>query len=110
MNTCRWLQPQHTRETESLLSQRVTPIRRSVAAYRPKAIRSRRCVWRADGELVEWARHAAYIAGTVYQELRLRNGPFAGEIRMLRSELKGCLMLSDGERPTLRRIGLWVAK
>ena len=54
---------------------------------------------------MEWARLLAYIAGTVDQELLLRNEYLVAENRILRGQLKGRLTLSDGERATLGEIG-----
>jgi Homeodomain-like domain len=54
---------------------------------------------------MEWARILAYTAGTVDQELRLRNEYLAAENRILRAQLNGCLRLSDAERATLGEIG-----
>ena len=54
---------------------------------------------------MEWARILAYITGTVDQELLLRNEYLAAENRILRSQLKGRLKLSDSERATLGEIG-----
>ena len=52
-----------------------------------------------------WARVLAYITGTVDQELLLRNEYLAAENRILRSQLKGRLLLSDPQRATLGEIG-----
>ena len=54
---------------------------------------------------MEWARILAYLTGTVDQELLLRNEYLAAENRILRSQLKGRLKLSDSERATLGEIG-----
>ena len=48
-----------------------------------------------------WARMLAYITGTVDQELLLRNEYLAAENRILRAQIKGRLLLSDGEKATL---------
>src|SRR5664279_2079615 len=56
------------------------------------------------GRLMEWARILAYITGTVDQELLLRNEYLAAENRILRTQIKGRLQLSDGERATLGEI------
>jgi len=45
-----------------------------------------------------WARMLAYITGTVDQELLLRNEYLAAENHILKVQLKGRLLLSDGER------------
>ena len=54
---------------------------------------------------MEWARILAYITGMVDQELLLRNGYLVAENRILRSQLKGRLRLTDDERATLGREG-----
>jgi Homeodomain-like domain len=51
-----------------------------------------------------WARMLAYIAGTVDQELLLRNEYLAAENRILKMQIKGRLLLSDGEKATLSEI------
>jgi hypothetical protein len=52
-----------------------------------------------------WTRILAYISGSVDQELLLRNEYLAAENRILRTQLNGCLRLSDTERATLGEIG-----
>lgn len=54
---------------------------------------------------MDWKRVLAYITGTVDQELLLRNEYLAAENRILRSQLKGRLRLTDPERKTLAEIG-----
>lgn len=54
---------------------------------------------------MQWARILAYITGTVDQELLLRNEYLVAENRILRSQLKERLRLSDVERATLGEIG-----
>jgi putative transposase len=54
---------------------------------------------------MDWTRILAYIAGSVDQELPLRNEYLAAENRILRAQLNGCLRLSDAERATLGQIG-----
>ena len=54
---------------------------------------------------MEWARILAYITGTVDQELLLRNEYLVAENRILKSQLKGRLKLSDVERAKLGEIG-----
>ena len=54
---------------------------------------------------MDLARMLAYVAGTVDQELLLRNEYLAAENRILKTRLKGRLMLSDTERATLGEIG-----
>jgi len=53
---------------------------------------------------MEWARILAYITGTVDQELLLRNEYLAAENRILKSQLKTPLWLTDAERMTLAEI------
>jgi hypothetical protein len=45
-----------------------------------------------------WARMLAYVTGTVNQELLLRNEYLGAENRILRGQIKGRLLLSEGER------------
>ena len=54
---------------------------------------------------MEWIRILAYITGTVDQELLLRNEYLAAENRILRTQIKGRLLLSDAEKKTLADIG-----
>src|SRR6516164_1170548 len=51
-----------------------------------------------------WARLLAYVTGTVDQELLLLNEYLAAENRILRGQIKGRLLLSDGEKVTLAEI------
>jgi len=51
-----------------------------------------------------WARLLAYVTGTINQELLLRNEYLAAENRILRGQIKGRLLLSDGEKVTLAEI------
>jgi putative transposase len=51
-----------------------------------------------------WARVLAYVTGTVNQELLLRNEYLAAENRILRGQIKGRLLLSEGEKATLAEI------
>jgi hypothetical protein len=51
-----------------------------------------------------WARMLAYITGTVDQELLLRNEYLAAENHILKAQIKGRLLLSDGERASLAEI------
>jgi len=51
-----------------------------------------------------WGRTLAYITGTVDQELLLRNEYLAAENRILRAQIKGRMLLSDAEKPTLAEI------
>ena len=45
-----------------------------------------------------WTRMLAYMTGTVDQELLLRNEYLAAENRILRTQIKGRLLLSDAEK------------
>jgi hypothetical protein len=45
-----------------------------------------------------WARMVADVTGTVNQELLLRNEYLGAENRILRGQIKGRLLLSEGER------------
>ena len=54
---------------------------------------------------MDWARMLAYITGTVDQELLLRNEYLAAENCILKSQVKGRLLLSDIDRATLAKIG-----
>src|SRR5215831_8949253 len=51
-----------------------------------------------------WARMLAYVTGTVNQELLLRNEYLGAENRILRGQIKGRLLLSEGEKATLADI------
>jgi transposase len=51
-----------------------------------------------------WARLLAYVTGTVNQELLLRNEYLASENRILRGQIKGRLLLSEGEKATRAEI------
>jgi len=50
------------------------------------------------------ARLLAYVTGTVNRELLLRNEYLTAENRILRSQIKGRLLLSEGEKGTLAEI------
>ena len=54
---------------------------------------------------MDLARMLAYVAGTVDQELLLRNEYLAAENRILRSRFPARMRLSDPERSTLAEIG-----
>jgi homeodomain-containing protein len=54
---------------------------------------------------MDWARLLAYITGTVDQELLLRVEYLVAENRILKTKIKGRLLLSDAERATLAEIG-----
>ena len=51
-----------------------------------------------------WARMVAYVTGTVNPELLLRNEYLGAENRILRGQIKGRLLLSEGEKATLAEI------
>jgi putative transposase len=51
-----------------------------------------------------WARMLAYVTGMVNQELRLRNEYLVAENRILRGQIKGRLLLSEGAKATLAEI------
>src|SRR5258708_36968780 len=51
-----------------------------------------------------WARLLAYVTGIVNQELLLRNEYLAAENRILRGQIRGRLLLSEGEKATLAEI------
>jgi len=59
---------------------------------------------------MDWKQLLAYISGTVDQELLLRNEYLVTENRILRSQIKGRVQLSDGERKTLAEIGQKLGK
>src|SRR5713101_4204602 len=59
---------------------------------------------------MSWKTLLAYITGTVDQELLLRNEYLVTENRILRSQIKGRLRLSDGERKALAEIGQKLGK
>jgi putative transposase len=54
---------------------------------------------------MDWARMLAYVTGTVDQELLARNEYLAAENRILKTQLKDRLKLSDTERGALGEIG-----
>src|SRR5450756_2239638 len=51
-----------------------------------------------------WVQLLAYVTGSINQELLLRNEYLAAENHILKSQIKGRLRLSDGERATLAGI------
>jgi putative transposase len=59
---------------------------------------------------MDWKHLLAYITGTVYQELLLRNEYLVTENHILRNQIKGRIRLSDGERKTLAEIGQKLGK
>ena len=52
-----------------------------------------------------WARLLAHIAGTVNQELLLKNEYLAAENRILRAQIKTRLVFPMAEKATLAEIG-----
>lgn len=54
---------------------------------------------------MDWPRWLAYITGTVDRELLLRNEYLVAENRILKTQIKGRLQLTDAERATLAEIG-----
>jgi putative transposase len=53
---------------------------------------------------MHWARMVAYVTGTVDQELLLRNEYLGAENRILRGQIKGRPLFSEGEKATLAEI------
>jgi len=51
-----------------------------------------------------WLQLLAYVTGSINQELLLRNEYLMAENHILKSQIKGRLRLSDGERATLAGI------
>ena len=51
-----------------------------------------------------WLQLLAYVTGSINQELLLRNEYLVAENHILKSQIKGRLRLSDGERATLAGI------
>ena len=51
-----------------------------------------------------WLQLLAFVTGSINQELLLRNEYLTAENRVLRSQIKGRLRLSDGERATLAEV------
>jgi putative transposase len=51
-----------------------------------------------------WARMVAYVTGTVNQELLLRNEYLGAENRILRDQIKGRLLLSEGEKAEMLEV------
>src|SRR5260370_4029492 len=61
--------------------------------------------WQIQGESkMLWARMVTYVTGMVNQELLLRNEYLGAENRILRGQIKGRLLLSEGEKATLAEI------
>jgi putative transposase len=61
-------------------------------------------LWITGESQMLWARLLACVTGTVNQELLLRNEYLAAENRILRGQIKGRLLLSEGEKGTLAEI------
>jgi putative transposase len=59
---------------------------------------------------MDWKTLLAYIAGSVDEELLLRNEYLVAENRILRHQLKGRVQLTDAERATLAEIGKKLGK
>src|SRR4029077_1916609 len=57
-----------------------------------------------------WARMVAYVTGTVNPELPLRHEYRGAENRILRGQIKGRLLLSEGEKATLVEIAQRVGR
>jgi transposase InsO family protein len=60
---------------------------------------------RCGREVMDWKHLLAYITGSVDQELLLRNEYLVMENRLLRSQIKGRVRLSNSDRKTLGAIG-----
>ena len=63
-----------------------------------------------EGETMDWKQLLAYITGTVYQALLLRNEYLVTENRILRNQITGRVRLTDGERTALAEIGQKLGK
>ena len=59
---------------------------------------------------MDWKTLLAYIAGSVDEELLLRNEYLVAENRILRDQIKGRVQLSNAERQTLAEIGMKLGK
>src|SRR5215475_5467631 len=59
---------------------------------------------------MDWKQLLAYITGTFYQELLLRNEYLVTEYRILRHQITGRVRLTDGERKALAAIGQKLGK
>ena len=59
---------------------------------------------------MNWQTLLAYITGSVDQELLWRNEYLVTENRLLRSQIRGRVRLSDGERKILAEIGMKLGK
>jgi putative transposase len=78
----------------------------SLSSILPASVKDRS----EEGTKMDWKHLLAYITGTVDQELLLRNEYLATENRIMRTEIKGRVLLSDGERKTLAEIGKKLGK
>jgi hypothetical protein len=65
-----------------------------------------RCSSPVDNEACQFRnqRMVTYVTGTVNQELLLRNEYLGAENRILRGQIKGRLLLSEGEKAPLAEI------
>ena len=54
---------------------------------------------------MDWKRRLAYVTGSVDEKLLLRNEYLVAENRILRTQMKRRLKLTDGGRKTLAEIG-----
>src|SRR5258708_3455382 len=61
-------------------------------------------LWITGESKMLWGRLLAYFTRKVNQELLLRNEYLAAENRILRGQIKGRLLLSEGEKATLAEI------
>jgi putative transposase len=59
---------------------------------------------------MDWKQLLTYSAGSVEEELRLRNAYLAAENRILRHQLHGRVWLTDAERTTLAVLGRQLGK
>jgi hypothetical protein len=59
---------------------------------------------------MDWKTLLAYIAGSVDEDLLLRNAYLVAENRILRDPIKGRIQLSDAERQTLAEMGKQLGK
>jgi putative transposase len=59
---------------------------------------------------MDWKTLLAYIAGSVDEELVLRNAYLVAENRLLRDQITGRIQLRDAERQTLAEIGKQLGK
>jgi hypothetical protein len=59
---------------------------------------------------MDWKTLLASVAGSVDEELLLRNAYLVAENRIFRAQIKGRIQLSDAERQTLAEIGKQLGK